>query len=538
MAKVSPEMRRHIIEAMADPVDGATDTARKLARLYGLSVATVYRHAARGGAKRTGRAVNAEYRDWARTALAVAHSMPTRRPLPLDLAVAAAVEAGHLPAAALDAPIGTLYRIARELGLAPSAARTQRLHAEYPMQAVLVDGSTSDNLVVVERLDDGDALVRLHRRPYPASGYKNKPLGEERLRLCLYALWDMCTGYQAARYVAARGENALDTLDFLVWVMTKKDDARLPIHGVPDNIWADQGPLFKHKVARDLLARLGIRLEEGMPYQKSRMGGVEQTHRTRWARFERALYLTGRDEFTVSEINDRLAEYHARENGTRPARVQVGGRAVSRTAAWVALSNARKTPLRLLPEGALKTLAAEGKCHVDSNGIVRWGGKEYELDGAIADAWVTCRRPLDDTDRIVATAADGRQHEGRVFVPRPYGEVRRAPASPLERLRQDLPPLTGVDLYAPAGAGEAANVVALPVRTEPAAPLPDPTRPDPCHESLEAAMLAFQELCPWPLPADMDAMVRKLLAEQGCSRAAVRELADDLALRMAAAGDA
>lgn len=539
-ARVPPDVRRHISEAMAAPVDSLPVTARKLAELYNISVSSVYRHAGASGPARRRGPGRPEYRDWTRAVVAIAHSTPTRRPLPMDLALAAAVESGRVPPEAAGMPVGTLYRIAGELGLNLLALRTGRLHADYPMQALVVDGSTSDNLVVEGKGEDGDYIVRLHRRPWPAGGYKNKPLGPERLRLCIYAAWDMCTGYDVARYVPARGENALDTLDFLMWAMSEKDDARLPVHGVPDDIWADQGALFKHKVSRDLLARLGIRLVDGPPYSKSRMGGVEQTHRTRWARFERILYLSGRDRFTVAEINERLFEYLHRENTRRKARVTVGERRVSRQDAWIALTNARAQDnrLRLLPDNPLRTLAAKQDCKVDSNGIVRWAGKEYQLEGDIADAWVSCRRPLDDTDTIIATAPDKRQFTGRAYTPRPYGEVRQAPSSPLTQLLNNAEPVTGVDLYAPDTGESPGNITTMPVRSAPAHPLPDPTRPDPCHESLEEAMLAFQALYPWPLPADMATMVRNILAEEGLSRAAVKQLAADLAQHATTSGHA
>ena len=535
-ARVPPDVRRHIAEAMASPVDSLAVTARKLAEMYRISVSSVYRHARSNGPARRRRAARPEYRDWARAVVAIAHSTPTRRPLPMDLALAAAVESGRVPPAAADMPVGTLYRIAAELGLNLTALRTGRLHADYPMQALVVDGSTSDNLVVEGKGEDGDYIVRLHRRPWPAGGYKNKPLGPERLRLCLYAAWDMCTGYDVARYVPARGENALDTLDFLVWVMSKSDDPRLPVHGVPDDIWADQGALFKHKVSRDLLARLGIRLVDGPPYQKSRMGGVEQTHRTRWTRFERILYLSGRDRFTVAEINERLFEYLHRENTRRKARVTVGERRVSRQDAWIALTNARAQDnrLRLLPDNALRTLAAQQDCKVDSNGIVRWGGKEYQLEGDIAGAWVSCRRPLDDTDTIIATAPDKRQFTGRAYAPRPYGEVRRAPASPLTQLLEDAEPVTGVDLYAPDTGESPGNITTMPVRSAPALPLPDPTVPRTSHPTIEDAMAAFVALYPYPLSAEAAALVRAEIISADLSIAAVSDLAADMARAVSA----
>ena len=97
---------------------------------------------------------------------------------------------------------------------------------------------------------------------------------KQRLRVIVYAVWDMCTGYTLARYTVAKGENALDAMNFLCWALAGKDDPRIPFHGVPDDLWSDQGPLLKSAAARDLLSRLGIRLVKGAPHAKERMGGV------------------------------------------------------------------------------------------------------------------------------------------------------------------------------------------------------------------------------------------------------------------------
>ena len=212
----------------------------------------------------------------------------------------------------------------------------------------MVDGS----------LADGDYRLRLYDRSYSLPGCRNAP---KRLRVMVYAVWDMCTGYTLARYTVAKGENALDALDFLCWALAEKDDPRIPFHGVPDDLWSDQGPLFKSSAARDLLSRLGIRLVTGAPYAKDRMGGVERAHRHRWARFENALFLRGTETLTLSGLNTRLGEFGISENARRPSRTRVEGRGASRTAAWVALTNRRSADnrLRRLPPNPIATLARE-----------------------------------------------------------------------------------------------------------------------------------------------------------------------------------
>lgn len=536
-----------IVETLSQTPRGSrTRTVSRLAALYGVSEATVWRAAAVGGKKRRRAPRQPRYRDWTRTAVAIAHRAP--RPVPLDLAIRAGLESGELPPEAAAMPVATARRIAREeLGLRRPKRRS-RMRADYPMQAVQIDGSSSEHLVPQRRLEsvdgDDDWLLQLHRRPYTASGYKNKPLGPDRHRVLIYALWDMCTGYVVSRYTVSRGEDALGAIGFLCWALEHRGDPRAPLCGIPDDLWTDHGPLFKSAAAADLLRRLGITLVNGAPYEKERMGGVERSHRTRWSRFERSLFLRTESDLSLRDLNSRLAEFEARENANRPSRTKVAGRTVSRTAAWVALTNGRPAdnPLRRLPENPMQTLAREAQRKVDIAGVVRWQGREYEVEAAAAPRFVgrrvIARHGLTaDPDRdavVIEDLATGERALAHPYRPRAYGDIRAAPATPLERLtaadmaaRRTARDVAGADLFDPKRAKAPSGLLPMQARTADADPLEDPLRSG-CYRDLDEAMRALVELYPHRLSPANRTAAATYLESHGLAESAVVELASRL----------
>ena len=366
MSGLTPSIVAMIRGALDEAPHGQrTMLADQLAATYGVSRSAVYRAAARGGASRRRAATRPEYRAWVPIAVAAAHRAP-EHPIPLDVAIDACVAAGDLPPEATEMPLATAYRLRREMGLAGGPRRHARMHADWPMQAVQVDGSTSHHLRVVRALPDGDWLLQLYRRPWSAAGYKNRPLGPHRERVLVYGAWDMCTGLTVARYCVSRGEDAIGMLSFLCWALgAEHGHPGIPLHGVPDEVWSDLGPFARSRPARDLLERLGVPVRKGRPYQKSRMGGIERQWRSMWTRFERSLFLRQDAEIRLSELNGRLIEYIAREAGRRVSRTPLAdGRRASRAAAWTALTATARPadrPLHRLPLDPLRTLAARSR---------------------------------------------------------------------------------------------------------------------------------------------------------------------------------
>ena len=510
---------------------------KRLASTYGISSATVYRVAALDGPKRKRGAGRPEYVGWTRIAIRLRERAP--KPIPLDVAIESGLASGALPPVAADMPVATAYRIAREMGWARRSKRTHRLSADYPMQCVLFDGSTSENLIVGEDLGGGDYLLKLHNNPYPASGYKNKPLSSHRLRLVVYGVWDMCTGYTRANCVAALGENSLDSMENICAMLSETGDPARPLHGVPDDMWADGGALLTARATADLLARLEIAAIRGKPCAKERMGGVERPWRTLWSRFERSLFLRKDPTIRLSELNLRLQVFEARENALRLSRTPVAGRPASRAAAWIALTNARPAdnPLRKLPADPVRTLVREARRKVDQSGIVRWGGVEYEC-ADFHDCWVTVRRAIDDSgDLVVIEASTKKTGVATVWTPSPYGEIRTPAKTELEKLRESDEPLPLADPYAertPVG-----NVVSMPARSAPAAPLEDPMEAAEKFASPDEARAAFIEQASLAVWGQMSGAARDRvdarILELELDRAAVVELAQQVTV--AAYGD-
>jgi len=203
-------------------------------------------------------------------------------PLSTDQAYAVARKNNLLPEDAPLFTVGSLNRCARELQLNKTRRRLQRFQAERPNQLHHVDASTSQFLHVVKALPDGDYLLKLHEGS--SQNYKNKPL-LIKMKLWIYGVVDDYSGCLAARYMAAASESAADNLDFLVWAWGKTDDKTL--HGLPESIKGDKGPMMRGKMAEDLFARLHVAIDPSEPGAKDSHGKIERPWRTLWQRFEK-----------------------------------------------------------------------------------------------------------------------------------------------------------------------------------------------------------------------------------------------------------
>ena len=526
--------RAAIVEKLGQtPLGERGPAIDELAKTFDVSAATIYRAACLGGAPRRRAATRREYREWVRIAVAWEQRAPGGASL--DLAIEAAVAAGDLPEAALEMPLKTAERIRRELRLLPTSKRTHRLHADYPMQAILFDASTSKHLVVDKNGGLGDATrLKLHFKPTPSSGYKNKRLPADRRRLIGYALWDMCSGIVRSRYTVSRGENAVDSIRFLCWALTRSDDRRVVLHGVPDDLWVDQGSLIKSAITRDLIERLDINPVVGPPYVKERMGGVEGSHKTRFKRFESTLFWRASDTITLGELNARLAEFEIREN-ERLSRTRVDGRLCTRTQAWVALTNRRPAdnPLHDLPDRPAETLAREDRRKIDNNGIIRFHGVEYESTDWHA-RWVVVHQALDGSGHLAISDERGDKRIARRYAPRAYGEIRSAAATTLDKLltadaeRIETEGRKSADIYAPSTASK--TVVPMPAATAPARPLENPLAGGDRCRDLDEAMRLFVSLYPHALTPAQHTRVKARIETTGLHRQAVIELANGLLL--------
>ena len=533
MPRITDEGSKAIRDAMAAAGHGEKGrVVAELAARFSVSTSTIYSHAGIGGASRKREPEKPEYREWVEHAVALAHRASP--PMALKLAIRSAVAAGDLPPEALDVPEGTLNRIRGELGYAATARRTQRLSADYPLQAIQIDGSHSNYLIAERQLDDGDWLLKIHRKKMPLSGYKNKPVAQHRQRLIWYSIWDMCTGLVRYTPTIARGENALDAITSLLGMLSDDSDPGRPMAGVPDHLWSDHGVLVTSDASRDLLGRLGIAVVTGKPGNKERQGGVERSFRTLWSAFESTILAMDNTHIKLSEVSAMLAEFE-RERGTMPARQQIAGEIVSRVQAWTMLANRRAAdnPLRKLPANALATLYREDGRHIDRNGIIRFKGTEYECHDW-HNRWVIVRQPLDGREELTLECqVTGERSSARPWQPRPYGEVRGQPKAPLDRLLEAPAPVGGAVYSADAStpASASGNLVMLQARLRQAADLDNPLDAS-RFTSMADAMAAFTAIYGYPLnPADRAAIKQRIEAA-ALNRAAVADLASNLLTKL------
>lgn len=529
------------------PKGGRTEAINRCAALLDCHPATLRRvlksEGVVSGTSRK-RDVRQDYREWTRIIVGLARKTPQgAAPAPLWMAIRQAVASGLVPPEAETVPAGTYYRISKELGYS-EIRRTTRIGVDYPNQAWQFDASTSEHFSVVKELEDGGFLVKLSHKPY--SEYKNKPLAAHRLRLCVYGVTDMRTGCACSRYVAAKGENAVDAIDFLLWVMgearsegrgVRGEISRVP-YGMPDDLWADQGPVAKHASTRNLLERLGVNLCLGTPGNKERMGQVERSHRTRWG-MERAFFMFVKEkaslELKLSEMNAFLADFLAEIN-SRPARFDLG---VSKQAAWVRGMTGRGG-VKPLPEDALATLCYDFRRFVGQDGVFRLQNELYEVSEArLLRKHVYVHKGLNGL-LTVEDIATGEIYEAKKFEQKGYGSFTGIKKTAGERLSDEFmtvsarlnppqSPVISIRGEAPVSSspdnGRLGGVIAFRPKTLAPDELDNPLDAS-IYRTIEAAMKDFMELAGfYAISMEQRQQIETLIRDSGMSRQKVQELA-------------
>lgn len=522
------------------PKKARTATLQRLADRLGVHPSTLYRAfntIGHRGAAKPRDPLHPERRDWADILYTLSAKVPDGT-LALDLCLSVAVQDGLLPPEAADVRVSEYARLIRQRGYRQTIRRGRRLSAEYPMQAVQFDASTSKRFRVLRQLDDGaDRLLEIWHRPDPASGYKNKPLGEDRERLILYGQWDMCTGYRHMAARAALGESGLDAMDYLVTSWVGTDDPRDPYRGKPEDLWTDQGPLTKYPPTADLLQRLDVALVVGQPYDHTRQKGIETGWRTVWSRFEGQFFLRcgAKEKWTIrlSDYQAELTAYRAEQND-KASRCDA---TLSRRDAWTRLSNQRGGT-RPCPADALETLATEVYRVLDSCGVFSWDKTEYEVPKYYSRR-VIARRAVDGTDRVIVEIPEtGERLEAKPHRPVKYGEWKGTAGQQV--LPHDRAKEAGATIVCPtpfygrANAEPEGNVVHLPPRAQPAAELADPLAINTSYRNLTEAMEDLHHIYTGTLDATQRTLVEQAILNAGLNRQAVRDLALQLCALAAA----
>lgn len=490
-----------------------SEIADRWASLLKTTRQTLYRYInADNKRTRKGEPRKPEYHDWARIVFQIKKRPPEEAgEISTEDALAIAVKSGQLPDIALNVPVGTYNSIARNNGWSKKEVRANRFQAERPNQAHHFDASTSKFLYIAKRLEDGDYLLKLHR---PAKHYKNKPIPVDTLRPWIYGLVDDYSGRLICRYVAAQGENSVDSMSFLSWAWSSI--------GLPEQLLADQGMLKKALPSRDLIERLGIELPEMMPYQKRGHGKIERPWRTAWQKFELPFWAAedqNKFEITLSELNQQLSNFIEDKYNKLPHRFE---RNITRMQAWSRI--ALHGGIVAIPENALATVARRGKRKVSIEGKLDYNGKSYEVKGLHA-AWVWVFEGVFEDRLVVQDCDTGMKYEVKDFEPLNLGEYKAHKETPHQELVKESANLNiskDAMLYADK-APQDEKVVSMPIRTKEEREIVDPFDVT-TYASIDEAMGEFMKVV-LSLDEENKEVVRKLILQNGLKKQYVMDLA-------------
>ncbi|GER92662.1 transposase [hot springs metagenome] len=503
------------IEIANAPHGMKTETAGKWAKILNTTMQTLYRNINPDvNSKRTrkGQPQKPEYQKWARIVYQIKKCPPEEAgEISTEDAVLIAVKSGLIPEAAIDVPIGTYNRIARENGWSKKEVRANRFQAERPNQAHHFDASTSKFFYIAKRFCDGDYLLKLHR---PAKHYKNKPVPVDALRPWIYGLTDDYSGRLICRYVAAQGENSVDSMSFLSWAWS--------IIGLPEQLLADQGMLKKALPSRDLIERLGIELPEMMPYQKRGHGKIERPWRTAWQKFEKPFWAVAdqeKFEITLSELNKQLLHFIEDKYNKLPHRFE---RHITRMQAWSKIN--LHGGIVTMPENALATVARRCKRKVSVEGKLEYNGKSYEVKG-LHSAWVWVFEGVFEDRLIVQDCKTGMKYEVRDFEPLNLGEYKSHKQTPHQELVKESANLNiskDAMLYADKAPRDE-KIVAMPIRTKEDREIADPFDVT-TYASIDEAMGEFMKIV-LSLDPENKEVVKRLILQNGLKKQYVMDLA-------------
>lgn len=121
--------------------------------------------------------------------------------------------------------------------------------------------------------------------------------------LMLYSVVDDRSGVCYQEYHCVYGEDVEAALRFFFKAMTAKDMDGFPFQGIPEMIYADNGPITKSRIFQNVMSCLGVKLATHMPEGKD---GRRVTARSK-GKVERPFR-------TVKEAYETLYHFHEPEN--------------------------------------------------------------------------------------------------------------------------------------------------------------------------------------------------------------------------------
>lgn len=394
---------RRRLDTMPDRHPDRADMIRQVAALYGVSTTTLYRQLRtlhrprpmrRADRGRPRKVPIAELERWCeiiaalklRTTNKKGHHLSTGRAIQLLEEYGAETPDGliRLPAQILSRP--TADRYLRQWGY------DQTRISRGPV-AVRFQAERSNDLW---QFDLSPSDLKHVPQPLWVEAGRGAPT------LMLFSIVDDRSGVVYQEYRCVYGEDVEAALRFLFNAMTaKSDDSGLVLQGIPEAIYADNGPITKSRVFQRVLECLGVRLMTHLPAGKDgrrvtarSKGKVERPFRTVKEAHE-TLYHFHKPE-NEAEANLWLHRYLANYNGQ-----QHRSEPHSRSDDW----------LRNLPEAGVRAMCAwERYCAfareperrlVGSDARISVDGIAYEVDPNLAGETVLLWWGLFDRDLYV-----------------------------------------------------------------------------------------------------------------------------------------
>lgn len=238
---------------------------------------------------------------------------------------------------------GRIHQVMHQRGLHPvqlaAPAPAVRMRVEYPNAVWQIDAS----VCVLYYTPAGEMLLLEEDGVH----YKNKLGNYTRVMnelLTRFVGTDPASGSIATRFYTG-GETTENALSFLMWMMCQRTDGHgqpMPFHGVPLELYSDQGSCFKSAAFANFCTAMGIKQTRHAPRNSRATGHVERANDLEERGLESRLRFMDPKTITMASLNAMAELWMHAFNGTRTMRRH----GMTRYAAWSLIT---ADQLRLAP---------------------------------------------------------------------------------------------------------------------------------------------------------------------------------------------
>jgi len=241
-----------------------------------------------------------------------------KRMIPLEETIDMLYQAGNISARLSASHVA---RLLRQRGMDLDSLTTPPAHVRMRTEHVNAVLEADASVCVLYRAPSGE--LRLINEG--GVHYKNKPHNLvpvlDKL-LTRFVAVEHASGCIAVRFYVG-GETTANLLDFLMWVMTQRHDAKgapAPFHGVPYMLYSDQGGMFKSGPVRSFCSAMGIRQQWHAPGNSRATGSVEVAQNIVERGLESRLRYIDRASLSVPILNALAETWMHAYNGTKQPR--------------------------------------------------------------------------------------------------------------------------------------------------------------------------------------------------------------------------